>query len=68
MKAESGNVGIGTTSPGAKLEVSGVSLGTTAGDTSNLLTLKNSNGNVKESSKIADFLKQDQVEVVENVN
>ncbi len=35
-------------------------------DFSNLI--KTSNGNGKESAKIADFLKQDQVEVVENVN
>jgi hypothetical protein len=39
------NVGIGTGSPSAKLQVSGAALGGTLGDATNLLTLHHSNGN-----------------------
>jgi hypothetical protein len=41
----SGNVGIGTTTPGSKLSVVGSGLGTTAGSTSNLFSLYNTDAN-----------------------
>jgi len=41
----SGNVGIGTTAPSAKLHIKGDNLGGTIGDDTNLLTLRHSNGN-----------------------
>jgi hypothetical protein len=39
-----GNVGIGTTSPGSKLQVTGANVGTTAGNKSDLLSLVTSSG------------------------
>ena len=41
----SGKVGIGTSSPSAKLQVAGADLGGTIGDDTNLLTLSHNNGN-----------------------
>src|SRR3989344_3097131 len=41
----SGNVGIGTPNPTAPLQINGAALGTTAGNTTNLLALTNPNAN-----------------------
>jgi hypothetical protein len=45
LQGSTGNVGIGTTSPTAPLTIWGPNLGTVSGNTANLLSLDNGNGN-----------------------
>lgn len=45
LTSQNGNIGIGTSSPDARLTIVGIPLGTNSGDTSNLLQLSNTNPN-----------------------